>query len=119
VEDHREEMQRICVALPGAQLTFPFDESTAVYKVGGKMFALVSLAGAPMLSVKVDPDDGLALRQQHPTLQAGYHLNKRHWLTAMMDDDALPSRLLRELVADSHAIVTASLPRAFREQLLG
>jgi predicted DNA-binding protein (MmcQ/YjbR family) len=119
MKDRRVEVQAICQALPHAELTFPFNDSVAVYKVGGKMFALVSLDDSDQLSVKADPEDGIALRAEHPTLQPGYHLNKRHWLTARLSDAQLPAALFEELVTDSYAIVLASLPRAARAGLGG
>ena len=65
---------------------FPFSDTAAVFKVGGKMFALVDIgAGQGSVSLKCDPGYAVALREQYPAVTAGYHLNKRHWNTVDLD----------------------------------
>jgi predicted DNA-binding protein (MmcQ/YjbR family) len=106
-----------CAEQPGAVLEFPFGPVPAVYKVGGKMFALISLNEVPgRMSVKVDPDDGVALRAQYSCVIEGYHLNKRHWVTVNFVDEIAP-KVVRELIADSYAIVRESLTKKVRESL--
>jgi predicted DNA-binding protein (MmcQ/YjbR family) len=114
VTSQRDRVLRTCLDRPGAVQEFPFGDGVAVFKVGGKMFALVSLDAAPGdLSLKVDPDRGEALRAEHPAIVPGYHLNKRHWVTIPLDG-SITARLLVELIEDSHDLVVASLPRAKR-----
>ncbi len=107
-----------CLSLPQATETFPFGEETSVFKTSGngKIFALSTLAGEPLtVSLKCDPEESLALREEFPGLiTPGYHLNKKHWITIVLDgqvEDALVEQLLR----DSHALVRPRVPRA-REQ---
>ncbi|TFC99501.1 MmcQ/YjbR family DNA-binding protein [Cryobacterium sinapicolor] len=104
-----------CLSLPQAIETFPFGEETSVFKTSGngKIFALSALAGEPFtVSLKCDPDESRALREEFPKqITPGYHLNKKHWITIMLDehlDDALVEQLLR----DSHALVRPKTPRA-------
>ncbi len=106
-----------CGALPAANLEFPFGEEAAVYKVGGKMFALVTVDGEPgHVTVKADPDDVVALQAQYRSVRPGHHMNKRHWVTVdLVDDDA--AHLAVELVEDSHRLVASALSRPIRLEL--
>jgi len=102
---------------PGAEETTPFGPDVLVYKVAGKMFALTSPGDFPAtINLKCDPDRSVMLREEHPAITPGYHMNKRHWNTLILDG-SLPSRLLRELIDHSYDLVVASLPKAAREQL--
>jgi len=108
-------------ALPEAQWSYPFGEDTAVFKVGGKIFALVDLAGEHgQVTVKADPDYAAALLERHPQVSPGYHMNKRHWITVDLSDTSaapLPDGLLTELLEDSYAVVVAALPVRLRPLL--
>lgn len=106
----------LLAALPGASAGYPFGPSAQVWKVGGKMFALVAENAAPLtVSLKCDPDRALALRAQYPAhVLPGYHLNKRHWNTVRTD---LDPALIEEWIEHSYDLVVASLPRRVREVL--
>jgi predicted DNA-binding protein (MmcQ/YjbR family) len=95
-----------CLSLEGAQETFPFGPDVSVFKAAnGKMFALSMADQRPLaVSVKVDPEEGVLLRSTYDAIEPGYHLNKRHWVTVTLGADA-PDRLVKELIADSHALV--------------
>lgn len=111
------DVRAACAALPGSAETFPFDATTLVFKVGGKMYALTGITGDPVtLSLKVRPEHGEELRAEHPAITPGYHLNKRHWITVTLDG-TVPDDLLRDLLTGSHALVVASLTRAGRAEL--
>jgi predicted DNA-binding protein (MmcQ/YjbR family) len=100
-----EELRAWCLGMAGAEETFPFNASVSVFKVAGKIFALSSLSDEPLeVSVKCDPDYAEELRAAHASIVPGYHLNKRHWITVTLGADA-GDGLVRELVADSHALV--------------
>ena len=112
--DRRDGLLEGCAALPAAQLTYPFGDSTAVFKVGGKMFALVSLAEPPgQVTLKCEPDEAAALCRTYEAITPGYHMNKRHWITIGLGD-SLPGALLSELVRGSYELVVASLPVKLR-----
>ena len=108
-----------CSSLSGAVEDYPFGDEVAVFKVGGKMFALVALAGEPgSVSLKCDPDRALELRARYEAVRAGYHLNKRHWNTVELDgtvDDAE----IEEMIDHSYELVVGGLPRSQRARLLG
>jgi predicted DNA-binding protein (MmcQ/YjbR family) len=105
----------LCLSLPQAVETFPFGEETSVFKTSGngKIFALAALAGDPLtVSLKCDPDESRALREEFPEwITPGYHLNKKHWITIVLDG-FVPSELVEQLLRDSHALVHPRVPRA-------
>ena len=109
-----DDLRDFCLALPQAIETFPFGEETSVFKTSGndKIFALSSLgSNALSVSVKCDPEDSLALRAAFPQITPGYHLNKKHWITVMLDE-GVPDDLVEQLLRDSHALVRPKIPRA-------
>jgi predicted DNA-binding protein (MmcQ/YjbR family) len=112
-----QQLRSACLALPGAREEFPFDEANSVFKVAGKMFALSRLAGVPLrVSLKCDPELAIQLRLTYPAITAGYHLNKRHWNTILLDG-SVPDDLVLSLIEDSYDLVVAGLPRREREKL--
>jgi predicted DNA-binding protein (MmcQ/YjbR family) len=108
-----------CLAQPGADESAPFGPEVAVYKVGGKLFALaIPDDFPPRLNLKCDPDRALELRDEFPAILPGYHMNKKHWNTLILDG-SLPDALIMELIDHSYALVVASLPRSVRAGLTG
>ncbi len=106
-----------CGSLPGAIEDYPFGEDVAVFKVGGRIFALVPLGADPAtMSLKCDPALALELRARHPAIRPGYHLNKRHWNTIALDG-SVDADELRELIDHSYQLVVAGLTRAVRDTL--
>jgi predicted DNA-binding protein (MmcQ/YjbR family) len=82
----RGELNDYLLSMPNASLDFPFDENTAVYRAtNGKMFALVAEDSQPLrLSLKCDPNLAELLREKYESVSAGYHLNKKHWITIIL-----------------------------------
>ncbi|OON80856.1 MmcQ/YjbR family DNA-binding protein [Streptomyces tsukubensis] len=110
------ELKKFCLSFNAAVEEFPFNPTTSVFKVCGKVFALTDLDGEPLtVSLKCDPDEAVGLRAAHPEIIPGYHLNKRHWNTVTVGP--LPGRLVRELIEDSYDLVVAGLPKAERLRL--
>ncbi|MFC7621633.1 MmcQ/YjbR family DNA-binding protein [Microlunatus sp. GCM10028923] len=115
----RDEVLELCLSLPGAVEDYPFGDDFAVIKVGGKIFALLPLGAEPgAVSLKCDPALALELRDRHPAIVPGYHLNKRHWNTVVLDG-SVPGDELAELVEHSYDLVVAGLTRAVRATLPG
>ncbi len=113
-----DELKSLCLGFAGTREEFPFDETNSALKVAGKIFALSRLDAQPLrVSLKCDPDLAVQLRASYPSITSGYHLNKRHWNTMVLDG-SVPDHLLRDMIEDSYDLVVAGLPRARREQLL-
>ncbi|WP_063726440.1 MmcQ/YjbR family DNA-binding protein [Streptomyces sp. RTd22] len=97
--------------LPGAQLEHPFGPDWEVFKVRGKVFMLMTEApGRPVVILKSDPGEALALREHNSHITPGYHMNKKHWIT-LEGGDGIDEELVRELVTESYRLVVAHLPR--------
>jgi predicted DNA-binding protein (MmcQ/YjbR family) len=92
------ELRDQCLSFPGSEETFPFGPKTSVFKVAGKMFALSQLgADSLRVSLKCEPQLAEALRGAHAAVLPGYHLNKRHWNTVIIDG-SLPDDAIRDMI---------------------
>lgn len=86
-------------------------------KVGGKMFAALNLNELPLrFNVKCDPERAIQLREEHEDILPGYHMNKKHWNTVVLNGN-LPTSLVREMIDHSYALVVSSLTRKKKEEL--
>jgi predicted DNA-binding protein (MmcQ/YjbR family) len=95
----------------------PFGPQALVYKVLGKMFALVAWEEDPLsISLKCDPDFALALRAQYPAVIPGYHMNKKHWNTITLDG-SIPEEQILEMIDDSYQLVVKGLKKEDRDKL--
>lgn len=94
-----------CLSKPGAEETTPFGPEALVYKVGGKMFAVTVPEKFPSsVNLKCDPERSIVLRDEYEAITPGFHMNKKHWNTIVLDG-SVPSKLLRELIDHSYALV--------------
>jgi predicted DNA-binding protein (MmcQ/YjbR family) len=110
----RDQLLELLTAMPGAVEDYPFGDEVAVFKVGGKMFALVSLEGPlGFMNLKCDPALALELRDRYAAVRPGYHTNKRHWNTVDLDG-SLDDDELREMVEHSYDLVVSGLPKRAR-----
>jgi predicted DNA-binding protein (MmcQ/YjbR family) len=109
-----------CLQKPGVEETFPFSPEGAVFKVMGKMFAILFVQPAEgentRITLKCDPTQAQLLRQTYPAVQTGYHMNKRHWNTITCDG-TIPEDELYEMIDNSYDLVVAKLTRKDREWL--
>ncbi|MFC5754234.1 MmcQ/YjbR family DNA-binding protein [Actinomadura rugatobispora] len=110
-----EDVTKRCLSLAGAGEEYPFGPQPAVYKVGGKIFALLGEdAEPPRVSLKLPPDEVQALQAQYEgTVLPGYHLNKRHWVTVLLNG-VLDDGELKALIEESYDVVVATLPKRLR-----
>ncbi len=111
-----EDLRDYCLAKPGVTEGFPFGEDTLVFKVGGKMFLLIGLNQANSFNVKCDPELAIELREQHPEVQPGYHMNKKMWNTIYMDG-ALTNKQLTDMIDHSYKLVVAGLPKKAQAEI--
>jgi predicted DNA-binding protein (MmcQ/YjbR family) len=105
-----ESFRSYCLNKKGVTEEYPFDESTMVLKVMGKMFAAADSRNFTSINLKTDPTTGEALREEYPAIGPGYHMNKKHWITVQLDG-SLTDRLLARLIDDSYLLVVSGLPR--------
>ena len=111
-----EEYRNYCLAKKGVTEEFPFDESTLVFKVMGKMFTATDIDKFASFNVKCDPEKAITLREQFSGVKPGYHMNKKHWNTLEMDG-SLPDDRVREWIDDSYGLVVAGLTKKIRQEL--
>lgn len=112
-----EELREYCLSRPGATEDFPFDETTLAFKVGGKIFALTSLDAQPLtVNLKCDPEWAVTLREQFSEVQPGYHMNKKHWNTVVLEGNVKISDV-KAWVDHSYDLVLRSLPKATRQSV--
>lgn len=104
-----EEFRNYCLLKRGVTEDFPFDATTLVFKVSGKMFALTDLEGDFSVNLKCDPERAIQLREQYPSIIPGYHMSKKHWNTIMIDG-SVDNDLLLELIDHSYILVVSGLP---------
>ncbi len=110
-------LRTYCLSKPGTSEDFPFDATTCVYRVMGRIFALTNVLSEPVqVNLKCDPDWALILRQHYAAVQPGYHMHKRHWNTVTLDG-SVPEAEVWEMIDHSYRLVVASLPKAVRAQL--
>lgn len=100
---------------PGVSEGFPFDQRTLVFKVHGKMFALVDVDTFDSVNLKCDPEKAIEYREQYHAIQPGYHMNKKHWNTVLLNND-VSDRFLLELIDHSFELVYQSLPKKVRDE---
>jgi predicted DNA-binding protein (MmcQ/YjbR family) len=111
-------LRAYCLSFPGSLETFSFGPETSVLKVAGKMFALSQLARRPLrISLKCEPLLAEQLRNAHAEVLPGYHLNKRHWNTVIVDG-SLPEQMIRDMIEDSYDLIVSQLPES-RRRVLG
>lgn len=108
-----------CLSLPMSKESTPFDETTLVYKVGGKMYACADMVRFDAVAVKCDPDQALALRERYAEVGPARHFNKQHWNGIRTDGD-LPDAFIRAQIRNSYLLVLRQsvTPRALREEIL-
>ncbi len=112
IEDFRD----YCLAKAGVSEEFPFGENTLVYKVYGKMFVLTDLDLFTSINLKCDPEKAILLREEFPAVVPGYHMNKKHWNTVMMDN-TIPDSIVKSWIDESYALVFDSLPKKVKESI--
>jgi predicted DNA-binding protein (MmcQ/YjbR family) len=105
-----------CISKKGVQETFPFDKTTLVFKVGGKMFALTDTVEFASVNLKCDPERAIDLRERFMAILPGYHMSKKHWNTVQIQSD-VDDKLFIELVDHSYDLIVTSLPKKVRNEI--
>ena len=111
-----EEFRMQCLAWKGVTEETPFGPDTLVYKVMGKMFALTGLPAFTSINLKADPETAVELREKYEAVLPGYHMNKKHWNTVLMDG-SIPDKLILKWLEDSYQLVVAGLTKSQKASL--
>lgn len=116
-----DELREYLLSKPATTEETPFGPDVLVYKVKGKMYATLGFEVEDNIEVgrtnlKCDPDRAIDLRDQHPAILPGYHMNKKHWNTVLLDGTLAP-KIVRELCDHSYDLVVAGLPKNVRDEL--
>lgn len=111
-----EELREYCIKKPGVTEDFPFDETTLVFKVMGKMFALTDLEDQFSVNLKCAPDDCIELREKYSAVVPGYHMNKKHWNTFYIDG-TIPDDLIYKWIDNSYDLVVKKLTKKQQSHL--
>ena len=105
-----------CLALPETTEDQPFGPDVLVLRVAGKMYCLLNPDREPPgVNLKCDPERAVALREAYEGVLPGYHMNKRHWNTVLLDG-SLSRGLITEMVEHSYGLVYGTLSKALKEQ---
>ncbi|RYY14880.1 MAG: MmcQ/YjbR family DNA-binding protein [Chitinophagaceae bacterium] len=105
-----ESFRSFCLTLEDTTEEFPFGPDTLVYKVRGKVFALTGIEHFESINLKCDPELVTELRERYPAVQPGYHMNKKHWNTIIMDH-SIPDKLIIDWIRHSYDLVVSKLPK--------
>lgn len=111
-----EEYRDYCLNKPGVTEGFPFDESTLVFKVMGKMFALTNIDVFASINLKCDPDYAIELREEYDGIKPGFHMSKKHWNTCDLNSD-ISDEFFKKLIDDSYYLVSKKLTKKQKEEL--
>jgi predicted DNA-binding protein (MmcQ/YjbR family) len=113
-----EELREYCLSKKGVEESLPFGPDALVFKVLGKVFLITILNEHPLqFNVKCEPENAITLREQYPCVLPGYHMNKKHWNTVIVDGSVSDS-LLQSWITDSYNLVLNKVPRKQRESIL-
>jgi predicted DNA-binding protein (MmcQ/YjbR family) len=105
-----------CLSKKGVTEETPFGDDTLVYKVMGKMFALTGIPDFTSINLKVDPEMAIEQREKYDAVQPGYHMNKKHWNTVMIDG-SIPDKLIIQWLEDSYQLVVEGLTKKEKSAL--
>jgi predicted DNA-binding protein (MmcQ/YjbR family) len=112
-----EQIREYCLKKKGVTEEFPFDEETLVFKVVGKIFLLASLESIPLqINLKCDPEKAIELREEFESVQPGYHMNKKHWNTIIIDG-TVPAKKILEWIDHSYNLVVSGLKKSDLKKL--
>ena len=105
-----EELRDYALSLKDVSEGFPFGEDTLVFKTNNKIFLLVSLSAHPLqFNAKCNPDYAIELRERYSCIVPGYHMNKKHWNTVIIEG-TLTTTHIKQLISDSHLLVSKKKP---------
>ena len=111
-----EEFYTFCLEKKGVEETFPFDQKTLVFKVGGKMFSLADVEDFTSINLKCNPEKAVDYRERFSAVKPGYHMNKKHWNTVYLHDD-VDDVMLKSMIDESYDLVFKSLSKKLQNEI--
>ncbi|HBW85845.1 MAG TPA: MmcQ-like protein [Crocinitomicaceae bacterium] len=111
-----EKLRDFCISLTGVEECLPFDDSTLVFKVGGKMFALIDITDSKSVNLKCNPDKIIDLQERFSGVLPGYHMNKKHWITVLLNED-VSDTLVMEWIRGSYFLVFNKLSKRLQDEI--
>ncbi len=112
-----EEIREYCLLKPEVTESFPFDDTSLVFKVNNKIFAILSLDKPLLINLKCEPRMAVELRERYPFVIPGYHMNKQHWNSIMLEE-LTRNDLLKSWIDNSYLLIVASMSKKDRERIL-
>ena len=114
---NQENLEKILLSKSCVTKEFPFGDDVAVFKVKNKVFALYGFEEDTMrLNLKCEPNDAIAFREIYPCVIPGYHMNKKHWNTIILDA-SMEDSMLEDMIEDSYDLVVSKLTKKQKEEL--
>ena len=111
-----EEYRGYCISKKGVTESFPFDESTLVFKVMNKMFALAGIEEFAFINLKCEPEKAIDFREQYEGVSPGYHMNKSLWNSVYTNKD-VSDKLIYQWIDDSYDLIVSSLSKKLQNEL--
>ncbi|PLY06085.1 MAG: MmcQ-like protein [Arcobacter sp.] len=110
-------LEKILLSKSSSTKEFPFGDDVTVFKVKNKMFALYKINDNPLhLNLKCNPNDAIAYRDIYKCVTPGYHMNKKHWNTIILDG-TMEDEILIEMINDSYELVVSKLTKREKEEI--
>jgi predicted DNA-binding protein (MmcQ/YjbR family) len=112
-----EQLRDYCISKKAAEECFPFNETTLVFKVMGKMFLLADIDSKPVeFNIKCDPEIAIQLREKYDCVRPGFHMSKTHWNTVVCNG-SVPPKTIKQWIDHSYDEVVKGLTRKLRQEL--
>lgn len=110
-----ESIREYCLSLPKVTEDFPFDDTTLVFRIGGKIFAMMDLEDASKLTLKSDPNQALILRDKYSEISGAWHMNKKYWNQLNLYGQ-LSDTLVKQLIRHSYSEVVKKFPKRRQQE---
>ena len=110
-----EDIRMFCLSKKGVTESFPFDETTLVFKLGNKMFALMNIEGDTKIAVKCEPELAIELREKYNYITGAYHMNKKHWNS--IETNFAEDLFIKQQINSSYDLIFNSLPKNKKNEI--
>lgn len=113
-----EKLRDMCLSLKGVTEDTPFDETTLCFRVGGKIFAITDIESRPLsINLKCNPEKAVEYREHYDFIKPGWHMNKTHWNTVIVESD-IDETFLMELIEHSYDLIFSKLTKKQKSEII-